>query len=218
MNEGISMKRATEIEVGFKDLHEGLYDWGNMMFIESTSTGFIESVDGWRLKLPRYGAYIKALKENQAMTRGDWLMYSNGKKEWNAEKDAEEKDEEVYKVKDEEAYNYYRKNVFAISQFFKLKSSYQRLCLNSPVQTAGAHQLKLAKALYFEWIVENDFLSKILICNSVHDEVVAEAPEDLAEDARVNLERCMLEGGDYYLETLKIKADAHIGDSWYEAK
>jgi len=218
MNEGISMKRATEIEVGFKDLHEGLYDWGNMVFIEATSCGYIESVDGWRLKLPKYGGYLKALKEHNARTRNDWLMYAEGKKEFNAERDAVEKDEEVYKVKNEEAYDYYRNNVYDISQFFKLKSAYQRLCLNSPVQTAGAHQLKLAIALYFEWIVETDMLNEIKICNSVHDEIVVEAPDDLAELARVELERCMLEGGDHYLETLKIKADAHIGESWYEAK
>jgi DNA polymerase I-like protein with 3'-5' exonuclease and polymerase domains len=218
MNEGIPMKRAQEIEVGFRDLHEGLYKWGHVNFLEAVLVGYIQSVDGWRLKLPKFGAYIEGDKAIKAMSRHDWLQYSEGKKEFNLEKEFEEKDDEVYKVKNEEAYDYYRFNVRRISQFFKLKSAYQRLCLNSPVQTAGSHQLKLAIALYFEWIVENDMLWKILICNSVHDEVVVETHKDLAEDARAELERCMLEGGDHYLRTLKIKADAHIGMSWYEAK
>lgn len=219
MNEGMSMKRATEIEVGFKDLHEGLYDWGNMIFIEATAVGYIESVDGWRLKLPKYGAYIEGLKKHQAMTRHDWLQYSTGKTEFNKEKEAaEKKDGPPYIVKDVEAYDYYRFNVHRISQFFKLKSAYMRLCLNSPVQTAGAHQLKLSLAMYFEWIVENDMLGKILICNSVHDEIVVETHMELAEVAKEELEHCMHEGGDYYLDNLKIQADAHIGMSWYEAK
>jgi hypothetical protein len=29
MNEGIPLKRAQEIETGFKDLHAGLYAWGD---------------------------------------------------------------------------------------------------------------------------------------------------------------------------------------------
>jgi len=221
MNEGIPMKRAVEIEVGFKDLHEGLYDWGNMIFIEATSCGYIESVDGWRLKLPKYGSFLKADKEIKDMSRADWLKYSDGKKEYNKLKNSEEdndKDAVLYKVKDEEAYDYYRYNVYRISQYFKLKSAYQRLCLNSPIQTAGSHQLKLATALYFEWIVKNDLLWRVRICNSVHDEIILETDEELAERARLELEHCMLIGGNHYLDNLKIKADAKIGNTWYEAK
>jgi len=219
MNEGIPMKRAIEIEVGFKDLHEGLYDWGNMIFIEATSCGFIESVDGWRLKLPKYNSFVKSDKEIKEMTRNDWLHYSNGKKEYNKRKDSiEREDEKIYEVQNREDYDYYRKNVYRISQYFKLKSAYQRLCLNSPVQTAGAHQLKLATAMFFEWIIDQDLLWKVKICNSVHDEIIVECDEYYAPLAKSVLEDCMIEGGNHYLDNLEIKADAHIGDSWYEAK
>jgi len=217
VNEGIPMERATEIEVGFKDLHEGLYEWGNMMFIEAISVGYIQSVDGWRLQLPKYGTYLKMEADVKEMSREDWTDYSNGKKEYKKEKEAEEKDE-LYETKDAYALKYYKSKVRSISNFFKLKSEYQRLCLNSPVQTAGAHQLKLAIALMFEWIVEENLLWKVKICNSVHDEIILEAPEDLAERAKNTLEKCMIDGGNHYLEELTIKADAHIGDSWYEAK
>jgi DNA polymerase I-like protein with 3'-5' exonuclease and polymerase domains len=219
MNEGISMKRATEIEIGFKDLHEGLYDWGNMVFIEATHCGYIESVDGWRLKLPNYDAYLDGLKKKNEMTRHDWLLYAEGKIEFNKEKDSKEKeDEKPYVIKDVAAYDYYRFNVHRISQHFKLRSAYMRLCLNSPVQTAGSHQLKRSIAMYFEWIVATDMIGKILICNSIHDEIVVETHFELAENAKEVLENCMHVGGDYYLDNLKIKADAHIGKSWYEAK
>lgn len=70
----------------------------------------------------------------------------------------------------------------------------------------------------FEWIVENELLWDVKICNSVHDEIVLEVEEHLAETVRPVLERCMVHAGNYYLENLEIKADAHIGDTWYEAK
>jgi DNA polymerase-1 len=222
MNEGIPMKRATEIEVGFRNLHQGLYDWGNMMFIEAVSVGYIESVDGWRLKLPKYGSFLKSQKEISDMKRNDWLIYNTGKEEFAKFKEsAEKEDEEPYVIKDKDAYDYYRHNVRRISEHFKLKSAYKRLCLNSPVQTAGSHQLKLAKADLFEWIVENNYIGTVLICNSIHDEIVLEivqSTDDFAEKCKLKLQEFMVDAGNYYLEDLTIKADAHIGQSWYEAK
>lgn len=49
-------------------------------------------------------------------------------------------------------------------------------------------------------------------------EIVLECPESLAEKVKLKLQQCMIDGGNHYLEDLTIKADAHIGDSWYEAK
>ena len=105
-----------------------------------------------------------------------------------------------------------------VSSFFKLKSSYQRLCLNNPVQTRGAHQLKLATCLLFEWILKNNFQNIVLLCNTIHDEIVCESPDRLAERTRIMIEKCMLEGGNHYLTNLKIKANANTGESWGEAK
>jgi len=49
-------------------------------------------------------------------------------------------------------------------------------------------------------------------------ETVIECPEDLAEECKSALEQIMVESGNYYLTNLKIKAEAHIGNSWGEAK
>jgi DNA polymerase I-like protein with 3'-5' exonuclease and polymerase domains len=86
------------------------------------------------------------------------------------------------------------------------------------VQTRGAHQIKLATCILFDWIVENNLQWKILICNSVHDELVAEALDEYAEEAKHAVESSMLEAGNHYLTNLTIKADANIGESWGEAK
>jgi hypothetical protein len=57
MNEGIPLKKAQEIETGFKDLHAGLYAWGDSV-LKGGETGYIESADGWKLKLPKFDIYL----------------------------------------------------------------------------------------------------------------------------------------------------------------
>ncbi|HMT01750.1 MAG TPA: hypothetical protein PKD00_00330 [Burkholderiales bacterium] len=49
-------------------------------------------------------------------------------------------------------------------------------------------------------------------------ELVLECPEHLAEIVRQATETIMVEAGNYYLTNMKIKASAHIGNSWGEAK
>jgi DNA polymerase I-like protein with 3'-5' exonuclease and polymerase domains len=105
-----------------------------------------------------------------------------------------------------------------VSQFFKLKSEYQRLCLNNPVQARSAMMIKRSALILFDWIVDNNYINIIKICNSVHDELVIECPTKLAQIATKQVEKAMIEGGNYYLQNLKIKAEAHFGNSWYDAK
>ena len=213
MNEGIPLKRAQEIEDGFKKLHEGLYAWGEEVYNKSVETGYIESADGWKLKLPRFD-HFSALKEQvEKLSRKEWKLYSAGKDEYK-----KLKENPSYVVEDHYALHVYEKNKQEVSEFFKLKSEYQRLCLNNPVQSRGAHQLKRALVMLFNWIKKNNLINIVKIVNSVHDEIVLECPEHMGEITRVKLEECMVKGGNYYLSNLKIKADASIGSSWGEAK
>jgi DNA polymerase I-like protein with 3'-5' exonuclease and polymerase domains len=147
-------------------------------------------------------------------------MYVLGKNEYKRmEKEKEIQDGKYIPTIFEKQLNFYLKKRKDISKFFRLKSQYQRLCLNNPVQTTGAHQLKKAKILLFNWIVKNKYQDKILICNSPHDEIILETVnENLAHLAKEKLEECMLKGGNHYLKKLKIKAAANIGQSWAEAK
>jgi len=49
-------------------------------------------------------------------------------------------------------------------------------------------------------------------------EIVAETEESLGEIVAKKLSLIMMEAGNYYLTNLKINAEAHIGNSWGEAK
>jgi|SRR6478736_135507 len=217
INEGIPMERAQEIEDGFRKLHGGIYEWGAKVLKEALSKGYIESADGWKLKLPKYDLYKKGKEKMDSISKEQWAVYRIGKEEYKAEWAAKDKGE-VYQIMNLEAYKYYRSIVKDVSNFFKLQSEYMRLCLNNPVQSRGAHQLKKASILLFNWILENNYQWIILLSNSVHDEIVLECPEELGQIASDKLSECMIEGGNYYLTNLKIKADAAYGNSWYSAK
>ena len=77
---------------------------------------------------------------------------------------------------------------------------------------------KRAMCLLFEWIKKNKLLWIVKICNVPHDEAVLECPINMKTIVRDVLEKCMIEGGNYYLSNLTIKADGNWGSSWEEAK
>jgi len=217
MNEGIPLKRAQEIEDGFKNLHSGLYAWGDRVFIAAIKVGYIESVDGWKLRLPFFDEFTKLKAQVDAITREEWTQYKIGKLDYKKQQDVSAKGQR-YDLQFPESVAIYREKKKFVSKYFKLRSEYLRLCLNNPVQTRGAHQIKLAGCLLFEWIVENKLQWIVKMCNSVHDELVIESMEGFEERAKNAVEVSMLQAGNHYLTNLTIKADANIGNSWGEAK
>ena len=213
LNEGIPLNRAQEIEDGFKELHSGLYAWGETVFQESVKNGWIESADGWKLKLPKYEEFCSLEEKVKKITKAEWQAYKQGKTEYKKHL-ADKK----YVIQNKGYVDAYRKKKKFVSSFFKLKSEYQRLCLNNPVQARGAMMLKRATARLFNWILKNNYTWRIKIVNTIHDEIVLECEESLKDIAKSMLETCMVEEGNYYLSTLKIKADANYGCSWGQAK
>jgi DNA polymerase I len=215
--EGIPMKRAQEIEDAFKNLHAGIYTWGEKVLNASIKKGYIESVDGWQLKLPYYEEFLDAKAKTDAITREEWTKYKIGKADFKKFEEEKEKGNK-YELQFPASVAVYKEKKKFVSKYFKLKSEYLRLCLNNPVQTRGAHQIKLAGCLLFEWIVKSNLQGIVKMCNSVHDELVVECKEIFSDFARTAVENAMLEAGNHYLTNLTIKAQANIGNSWGEAK
>jgi DNA polymerase I-like protein with 3'-5' exonuclease and polymerase domains len=168
MNEGIPLQRAQEIEDGFKNLHKGLYEWGSRVLQASLKTGYIESADGWKLLLKDFKTYTDYKTQYEAITREEWVIYKIGKADALKQKEAKEKGEK-YKLQFPESVKLYEEKREIVSKFFVKKSEYFRLALNNPVQTTGAHQIKRAACILFDWIVSNNLQWKVLICNSIHD-------------------------------------------------
>lgn len=219
MNEGIPLERAEKIEAAFKELHHGVYVWGEKVFNQATreDVGYIQSVDGWRLALMGFDKYLKLKAFVESFTREDWTKYRVGKLDLNKQKTEIEAGRK-YELRYPNSVEFYKARTKDVSKYFKFKAEYMRLCLNSPVQTCGSHQIKRSSCILFDWIVDNGYQWLVKICNSVHDELVIEAVDDLVEVATKAVSDAMIEGGDYYLSTLKNTADSNPGNSWGEAK
>jgi len=80
---------------------------------------------------------------------------------------------------------------------------------NTLVQGSGADILKIAVAELGTHLNDN---VKLVAC--VHDELVLEVREDLAEDYKDILERTMVEAAEKVLSSVPASADASTGDSW----
>lgn len=219
LNENLPIEEGMRIEKLFKELHSGIYEWGDKKLEEVLKIGYIESTMGFKLHLPQF-KWFKELEEKiKAISKEQWGVYREGKTEYNKEKKAKE-EKKSYIIKNLKAYEYYKSKKSDVSKFFKLKSQYYRLVLNNPTQTTSAHQTKQAACDLFDFIKKNNHIGKAKICIIPHDEFVLEVQEELAPLYKENLGRIMREAGDKFIThpLIKMGAEANVGDNWYEAK
>jgi DNA polymerase I len=88
---------------------------------------------------------------------------------------------------------------------------------NTPIQGAGAAVLK--RTLGKLWpLLKADGEEVVRISGVIHDECVLLVREEHAETWRQQLEAVMEEAEAEWLDGVPAKAEARIGDSWYEAK
>jgi DNA polymerase I-like protein with 3'-5' exonuclease and polymerase domains len=91
----------------------------------------------------------------------------------------------------------------------KNRASIERQGKNSPIQGANADMTKLALIALTDMLPDN-----ARVVNTVHDEIVVEAPEDRAEEVCKLVEREMVKAGQRIISLVPIVADAKIGDYW----
>lgn len=88
------------------------------------------------------------------------------------------------------------------------------------IQSTAAHQTKKSVHWLFEYIKKHNHLWKVKIVNVIYDEIVLEVEDDLVEEYTKILGEIMRTAANTYLTSglVKMGADAHSGESWYEAK
>ncbi|MBD2395967.1 bifunctional 3'-5' exonuclease/DNA polymerase [Cyanobacterium aponinum FACHB-4101] len=84
--------------------------------------------------------------------------------------------------------------------------------LNTPIQGTGADMLKLALGRLVSALKPYGNKAKILA--TVHDEIILEAHESVAEDVAKTLSEVMVNSGKEFLKKVPIEADSSIGVSW----
>jgi DNA polymerase I len=82
---------------------------------------------------------------------------------------------------------------------------------NAPIQGTNADVLKRAVKLLHDELRGQDEVMLIML---IHDEMVLECPEELAQDAEALLQKVMLQAGREFVYDIPVKVDTRIGDVW----
>ena len=99
------------------------------------------------------------------------------------------------------------------SSNFNVRSGAERIALNTPIQGTAADLIKLAMIRVDAALRENFPDAKLLL--QVHDELIVECPEGIAEDVAALVSREMEAVAEL---SVPLTAEAKFGKSWYEAK
>ncbi|MGB9792603.1 MAG: DNA polymerase [Thermacetogeniaceae bacterium] len=88
---------------------------------------------------------------------------------------------------------------------------------NSPIQGSGADLLKTAMSLlYRELLSRGEEWKEVRMIATVHDELVLEAPAELAEEAASVLHHAMVKAGKRIMQKVPVEAEVAICNSWAE--
>ena len=101
-----------------------------------------------------------------------------------------------------------------VKRYFKQKSRIGRMALNFPIQGSSAEIMKLACIYFFRWIMENDLFNKVLISNVIHDEILVECSELLADTVAKKLQETMEQAGAVFCKIIPLKATPVISKEW----
>ena len=99
------------------------------------------------------------------------------------------------------------------SSNFNIRQGAERIALNTPIQGTAANLIKLAMIRVDEALAEKYPDAKLLL--QVHDELIVECPEDIAEAVAKLISNEMEHVADL---RVPLTAEAKIGKSWFEAK
>lgn len=219
INLNISEEEAKKIYNAHVELYKEVFVWGENNYQEAIKLGYIESLGGFKLKLPFYNKFKELSDLHKSFDKPFWNKYSAGKNEFlEYKKQEEEKLNPSYP--DSNEFKHYMQYKNKVSEMFSLISKYKKLALNSKIQSAAASMSKRAMIYLFNSIKDNNHLNRVKISNFIYDEIQLEVEDELAEQYREILEKCMRDAGDYYVKhpQVKITCTAVIGKNWSLSK
>ena len=99
------------------------------------------------------------------------------------------------------------------SSNFNVRSGAERIALNTPIQGTAADLIKLAMIRVEDALNEKYPDAQLLL--QVHDELIVECPEGIAQEVAALVSREMENVASL---SVPLTAEAKFGKSWYEAK
>ena len=104
--------------------------------------------------------------------------------------------------------------VSVMKHLWKRKSASDNQSCNYPSQGTAAAMTKIAGIRYFNHLVNDGLIFKVLIPNDVHDEYLSEGPTEIAEQEAKKLSECMEYAAAIFCKKVTIKAVPEIGTCW----
>lgn len=104
--------------------------------------------------------------------------------------------------------------VSVMKHLWKRKSASDNQSCNYPSQGTAAAMTKIAGIRYFNHLVKDGLIFKVLIPNDVHDEYLIEPPEEIAEQEAKKLSECMEYAAAIFCKKVTIKAVPEIAPWW----
>ena len=101
----------------------------------------------------------------------------------------------------------YGEEIHILREYFKLKSDLEKDSINYRIQNRGSMCSKVAGILFFKWIISNNYQNIVKICIPAHDEFNIEAPDDIAEETALVLQKCMEKGAKPFCTKLPLSTD-----------
>ena len=108
---------------------------------------------------------------------------------------------------------YFDETVFkyGVEQLDKEIAAYKREGVNMVIQSSAADTTKIAvKKIYYE----NPFGKDLKILLTIHDEILCMAKEEIANEAKEFVEKCMLEAEQQFLGEVPAKVEGGVYDYW----
>lgn len=93
-------------------------------------------------------------------------------------------------------------------------AKWERMSLNAPTQGCGAILIKLSAIYLFHWLLRNNLIEKVKLCDMVHDEICIEYPKELKDTVEPMLVKCMETAASKICKKVPIPAEASTGTFW----
>lgn len=104
--------------------------------------------------------------------------------------------------------------VSVMKHLWKRRSASDNQSCNYPSQGTAAAMTKIAGIRYFNHLVNDGLIFKVLIPNDVHDEYLIEPPAEIAEQEAKKLSECMEYAAAIFCKKVTIRAVPEISDKW----
>jgi DNA polymerase-1 len=194
-NMNISVEEGNKIYEEYFKAFPKLKAYFNKVINETLKNGYItiNTITNSKTYLDRYEHFLEL--QSDIKQEGFWEKYR--------------------KEKEKSSFEFVQVLKPLVRNYFITKGQIERDSLNYPIQGTAAEMTKIAAIYFMEWIIKNNYFGIVKLINLVHDEIVVECPEELAETVKDKLKEDMERAGALFCKRVPIKANPVITKFWY---